>query len=165
MRRTILCLALTVFSCRSAPEPNLKRTAEKETVSEPTQVTPADPPASVEATPVVPVQVPPTMDAVSLKQEVDAAYSQNPKLSAEQAQGLSDTTMLLIEASQAGDQKAITGLSGQLLNQALLGRSSFGLVDAGGLAKAIQDLVAAAINADVAGILDAVDDIVAAVTV
>jgi hypothetical protein len=71
--------------------------------------------------------------------------------------------MQLIEASQAGDQKAISGLSSQLLNQALLGRTGFGLVDAGGLAKAIQDLVAAAINADVAGILDAVDDIVAAV--
>ena len=163
MRRTILCFALTVFGCGSAPEPHTTRTPERDPVSEPSKVMPSETPASVEATPVVPV--PQAMDAVSLKQEVDAVYSQNPKLSAAQAQGLSDTTMLLIEASQAGDQKAISGLSSQLLNQALLGRSSFGLVDAGGLAKAIQDLVAAAINADVAGILDAVDDIVAAVTV
>jgi len=163
MRRTILCLALTAFSCRSAPEPHVKRTAERDPVSEPAQVSNSETPASAAATPVVPG--PKTMDPVSLKQEVDAVYNQNPKLSAEQAQGLSDTTMLLIEASKAGDQKAITGLSSQLLNQALLGRSAFGLVDAGGLAKAIQDLVAAAINADVAGILDAVEDIVAAATV
>jgi hypothetical protein len=101
---------------------------------------------------------------VSLKPQVDAVYAQNPKLSAAQAQGLSDTTMQLIEASQSGDQKAISGLSSQLLNQALLGRASLALVDGAGLAKAIQDLVAAAINADVAGILDAVEDIVAAVT-
>lgn len=163
MRRAILCFALTVAGCGSAPEPHTRRNPERDPVSEPSPTLPSASPAPAEATPVVPV--PQTMDPVSLKQEVDAAYSKNSKLSTAEAQGLSDTTMLLIEASKAGNQKAITGLSSQLLNQALLGRSSFALVDAGGLAKAIQDLVAAAINADVAGILDAVDDIVAAVTV
>lgn len=163
MRRTILCLALTVFGCRAAPEPHMQRTPEQNPVSESGKTSPAATPASVESTSVTPA--PQAMDSVSLKKEVDAAYGQNQRLSAEQAQGMSDTTMLLIEASKAGDQKAISGYSSQLLSQALLGRSSFALVDAGGLAKAIQDLVAAAMNADVAGILDAVEDIVAAVTV
>lgn len=161
MRLAILCLALSVFGCGSAPEPKMNRIPPPEAPAETGKVIPSETAAPAAPTPMPPVAE--TMDVVSLKPQVDAAYTQNSKLSPEQAQGLSDTTMQLIEASQAGDQKAISGLSSQLLNQALLGRTGFGLVDAGGLAQAIQDLVAAAINADVAGILDAVDDIVAAV--
>ncbi|HET9241112.1 MAG TPA: hypothetical protein VFO10_27855 [Oligoflexus sp.] len=162
MRRAILCLALTFIGCEAAPKPQSQRTPEPESRSEPEKAPQPETVVTTPPAPVAPVSEP--MDMVALKPEVDAVYAQNPKLSAEQAQGLSATTMQLIEASKAGDQKAISGLSSQLLNQALLGRPSFGLVDAGGLAKAIQDLVAAAINADVAGILDAVEDIVAAVT-
>lgn len=162
MRLAILCLALTAFGCGTAPKPNVKRNSAPDVRSEPGNVIPTKTPAPAAPSPVTPVSE--TKDMVSLKPQVDAAFAQNSKLSAAQAQGLSDTTMQLIEASEAGDQTAIAGLSSQLLNQALLGPASFGLVDAGGLAKAIQDLVAAAINADVAGILDAVEDIVAAVT-
>lgn len=162
MRLTMFCLAFTVFSCQAAPEPKMKRSSGPGVYSEPETPGPSETAAPIAPTPEAPVSAP--MDMISLRQEVDAVYTQNPRLSAQEAQGLSDTTMQLIEASKAGDQKAISDLSSQLLNQALLGRSSFGLVDAGGLAKAIQDLVAAAINADVAGILDAVEDIVAAVT-
>jgi hypothetical protein len=104
------------------------------------------------------------MDTASLEEQVATIYGQNPKLNPQQAEAMSVITMDLIKASNAGDQKAVSGLSAQLLNQALRGSQGFGLVDAGGLAAAIQDLVEAAINADVAGILDAVDDIVAAAT-
>jgi hypothetical protein len=104
------------------------------------------------------------MDAAGLETQIDTIYSQNPKLNTQQADAMSVTTMDLIKASQMGDQKAVSSLSTRLLNEALLSSQGFGLVDAGGLANAIQDLVEAAINADVAGILDAVEDIVAAVT-
>ena len=53
MRRTILCLALTVFGCRAAPEPHMQRTPEQNPVSESGKTSPAATPASAQKKPQV----------------------------------------------------------------------------------------------------------------
>lgn len=173
MRILILSLMTTVVACGTSPQPASQRAPQKTQV-----LTSQDAPASQEKvssnepreSASIPAKsegttpTPAPMTTADLKTQVDARYAQNPKLSEQRAQDLSSTTMDLINASNAGNQQAVSGLSSKLLNQALLGNQGFSLVDAAGLAAAIADLVDAAINADVAGILDAVDDIVAAVT-
>lgn len=76
----------------------------------------------------------------------------------------------VILAAQAKDQARIQSSSGQLIGVAL-GQAygggaipGLGLVDPAGLRKAIEDLVAAAIDNDLDGIKKAVEDIVAAST-
>lgn len=173
MRILILGLMFALIACGTPPQPESKAKPD-ETQIQSSQESPAvqeegtstsQPGASASVPGTAPTASSPTvMNTADLEPQVDAIFAQNPKLSPEQAQGMSGTTKDLIKASHAGDQKAVSSLSSKLLNQALLGGQGFGLVDAAGLASAIQDLVDAAIDADVDGILDAVDDIVAAVT-
>jgi hypothetical protein len=107
---------------------------------------------------------PAEMDMVSMEEQVQAAFAQS-NLSPEQNAAMSEKSMALIAAANAGDQAAVTKLSNDLVKQAVGGKGlipSFGLVDVAGIVAAVMDLIAAAANADVAGIVDALMDLVAA---
>jgi hypothetical protein len=106
-----------------------------------------------------------TMDMASMEEQVQAAFAQS-NLSPEQNAAMSEKTMALIAAANAGDQAAVTQLSNDLAKQAIGGKGlipGFGLVDVAGIVAAIMDLIAAAAAVDVAGIVAALMDLVAAI--
>lgn len=176
MRIITLSLIMTCVACAQAPQMKPKaQTAAPSAAS--TQVesqkdAPAQPAAAdqIQASDVADVMAsspatPVSMDMASMEEQVQAAFAQS-NLSPQQNAALSDKTMALIAAANAGDQAAVTQLSNELAKEAIGGKGlipGFGLVDVAGIVAAIMDLIAAAADADVAGIVDALMDLVAAI--
>jgi hypothetical protein len=172
MRILTLSLIMTCVACAQAPKQPVQRTAQPATQTttaqdsvapestDNDQIPAADVAAVLNTTPAAPG----AMDVVSMEQQVQAAFAQS-KLTPEQNSAMSETSIALIAAANAGDQATVTNLSNKLARQALLGQGviGFGLVDPAGIVAAIMDLIAAAANADVAGIVQALMDLVAAI--
>ncbi|HET9240732.1 MAG TPA: hypothetical protein VFO10_25940 [Oligoflexus sp.] len=177
MRIITLSLIMTCVACAQAPVMKPKAAQPAQTVPTPASVestqdaTTAQNAADeqIQADDVAAVMTastgtPVEMDMVSMEQQVQAAFAQS-NLSPQQSAAMSEKSMALIAAANAGDQAAVTKLSNELVKQAVGGKGlipSFGLVDVAGIVAAIMDLIAAAANADVAGIVDALMDLVAA---
>lgn len=178
MRIITLSLIMTCVACAQAPQPVMKPKAAQpaQTVStasaDSAQDSAAAQPAAddqIQAADVAAVMTastgtPADMDMVSMEQQVQAAFAQS-NLSPQQNAAMTEKSMALIAAANAGDQAAVTKLSNELVKQAVGGKGlipSFGLVDVAGIVAAIMDLIAAAADADVAGIVDALMDLVAA---
>lgn len=180
MRILTLSLIMTCVACAQAPKPALKskaapvQTSAPQTENTATQDAAgdnsvasndqiqdseiADIMSSAPATPIA-------MDQASMEQQVQAVFAQNSNLSPAQSSAMSETSIALINAANAGDQAAVKSLSNQLLKQAVGAQGigiGFGLVDPAAIVAAIMDLIAAAMNADVAGIIDALMDLAAA---
>lgn len=179
MRIITLSLIMTCVACAQAPQPVMKPKA-----AQPAQTVETSAPAAstqdattaqtttedqIQAEDVAAVMTastgaPAEMDMASMEQQVQAAFAQS-KLSPQQNAAMSEKSMALIAAANAGDQAAVTKLSNELVKQAVGGKGlipSFGLVDVAGIVAAVMDLIAAAADADVAGIIDALMDLVAA---
>jgi hypothetical protein len=179
MRIITLSLIMTCVACAQAPQPVMKPKAAQpaQTVATPAAVESTQDATTAQTTGDEQIQAadvaavmtastgtPAEMDMVSMEEQVQAAFAQS-KLSPEQNAAMSEKSMALIAAANAGDQAAVTKLSNELVKQAVGGKGlipSFGLVDVAGIVAAVMDLIAAAANADVAGILDALMDLVAA---
>lgn len=179
MRIITLSLIMTCVACAQAPQPVMKPKAAQpaQTVSTPAAADSVQEKAAaqtaaddqIQADDVAAVMTastgtPAEMDMVSMEQQVQAAFAQS-NLSPQQNAAMTEKSMALIAAANAGDQAAVTKLSNELVKQAVGGKGlipSFGLVDVAGIVAAIMDLIAAAANADVAGIVDALMDLVAA---
>lgn len=179
MRIITLSLIMTCVACAQAPQPVMKPKAAQpaQTVATPAPVESAQDATTAQTTGDEQIQAadvaavmtastgtPAEMDMVSMEEQVQAAFAQS-NLSPEQNAAMSEKSMALIAAANAGDQAAVTKLSNELVKQAVGGKGlipSFGLVDVAGIVAAVMDLIAAAANADVAGIVDALMDLVAA---
>ncbi len=177
MRILTLSLIMTCVACAQAPEMKPKAqtagtSAASTQVESQKDATAAQPAAAdqIQASDVADVMAsspaaPVAMDMASMEDQVQAAFAQS-NLSPQQNAALSDKTMALIAAANAGDQAAVTQLSNELAKEAIGGKGlipGFGLVDVAGIVDAIMDLIAAAADADVAGIVDALMDLVAAI--
>lgn len=178
MRIITLSLIMTCVACAQAPQPVMKQkaqpaqTATASTQTGSTQDASTAQPAvndQIQASDVADVMASSPvssaeMDMVAMEEQVQAVFAQS-NLSPEQNAAMSEKTMALIAAANAGDQAAVTQLSNDLAKQAIGGKGlipGFGLVDVAGIVAAIMDLIAAAAAVDVAGIVDALMDLVAA---
>jgi hypothetical protein len=188
MRIITLSLIMTCVACAQAPQPVMKQKAqpastptvvtqpqvqaETETAQDATVAQPAAVEDQIQAADVAAMMEssagnPAAMDMVAMEEQVQAVFAQS-NLGPEKSAAMSDKTMALIAAVNAGDQAAATKLSNQLAKEALGGKGlipgipGFGLVDVAGIVAAIMDLIAAVVAVDVAGILAALMDIVAA---
>ncbi|MDQ3233213.1 MAG: hypothetical protein M3Q07_15455 [Pseudobdellovibrionaceae bacterium] len=175
MRILTLSLIMTCVACAQAPQPvQRKPVASTPAVSTTSSATAEDaaaesaadqiPAADIEAVMNSGSAAPGAMDMAAMGQQVQSAFAQS-NLTPEQNSAMSETSMALIAAANAGDQVAVKDLSNKLAKQALLGKGiiGFGLVDPAAIVAAIMDLIAAAADADVAGIMDAIMDLVAAI--
>ncbi|WP_141734338.1 hypothetical protein [Oligoflexus tunisiensis] len=182
MRIITLGLILVSVACAQAPQPVKSTAGQPAKATTPTtqaesvqdavaaeQPAPAAVPDQISASDVAEVMTtanPPAdgaMDMVAMEQQVQTIFAQS-NLSPEQSAAMSEKTMALIAAANAGDQEAVTELSNDLAKEAI-GKAifgGFGLVDAAGVVAAIMDLIAAVMDLDVAGIIDALMDLVAA---
>jgi hypothetical protein len=127
---------------------------------------PSDATTTVESPAAEPTEV--TMDNMDeqLAQQIAARQNANGEsLTAEQSEAATAKVMAVVKAAESGNPLALTLAANDLNAFAadMQGEQGLGLVDVAGVVDAIQDLIAAALDLDVAGIVDAVMDLIDAI--
>ena len=202
----ILAFGLVLFTgigCRSDFDHSLEKNEKKkveatssneEKADEPNYITEDDISDSIEKIKTNP----PAKQTAEVKQDMNSQIAEaftdgegvsGAALSEEQAREMADLTMAVVTATENGNIVQIIGAANKLAafseqskanfsangakgnyttngakgNYTANGAKGYGLVDVAGVVDAVQDLVAAAIDLDVAGIVDAVQDLIAAI--